>query len=106
MLVDTSRLVNWQRHIRDIVQNAFDFYRRGIEMNIPAVFEEIRQAFEEDNNLYKSYRTTSEFILNSGLSDIDSYIQVHEWNDVLPFLNEAATRIQVREINGEVQQMY
>jgi len=100
MLVHTSRFVNWQHHIRDIVQNAFDFYRRGIEMNIPSVVEEIRQVFEEDNNLYKSYRTTSQLILNSGLSDIDPHIQVHEWTDVLPFLNEAATRIQVREING------
>lgn len=100
MLVHTSRLVNWQRHIRDIVQNAFDFYRRGIEMSIPSVIDEIRQAFEEDNNLYKSYRSTSQLILNSGLSDIDPHIQVHEWDDVLPFLNEAATRIQVREING------
>lgn len=100
MLVHTSRLVNWQRHIRDIVQNAFDFYRRGIEMNIPSVIDELRQAFEEDNHLYKSYRTTSQLILNSALADIDPYIQVHEWNDVLPFLNEAATRIQVKEING------
>lgn len=100
MLVHTSRLVNWQRHIGDIVQNAFDFYRRGIEMNIPSVVDEIRQAFEEYDNLYKSYRTTSQLILNSSLSDIDPYIQVYEWNDVLPFLNEAATRIQVREING------
>jgi len=100
MLIHVSRFVNWQRQIRDIVQNSFDFYRRGIEMNIPGVIEEIRQAFEVDRESYKSYTTTSQLILDSQLSDIDPQIQVHTWKEVLPFLNEAASRIQVREING------
>jgi hypothetical protein len=100
MLVHVSRFVNWQRQIRDIVQNIFDFYRRGIEMNIPAVIEEMRQAFESDNEAYKSYRTTSRQILNSELADIDPHIQEHEWSNVLTHLNDAALRIQVREING------
>lgn len=100
MLVHTSRFVSWQRQIRDIVQNAFDFYRRGIEMNIPSVIEEIRQAFEVDNNYYKSYRTTSQIIQKSRLSDLDPYIQLHEWKEVLPFLNEATALIHVKEING------
>lgn len=100
MLVHVSRLVNWQRQVREIVQNVFDFYRRGIEMNVPSVIEEMRQAFECENEDYKSYRTTSQLILNSQLADIDPHIQVHEWFDVLPHLNEAASRIQVREING------
>ncbi|NLX28703.1 MAG: Z1 domain-containing protein [Bacteroidales bacterium] len=100
MLVHVSRLVNWQRHIKDIVQNVFDFYRRGIELNIPSVYEEIRQAYEEDCNSYKSYKTTSQLILDSSLSKIDPHIQIHDWNEVVPFLFEAATRIQVREING------
>jgi hypothetical protein len=100
MLVHVSRLVNWQRQVREIVQNVFDFYRRGIEMNVPSIIEEMRQAFESDNEAYKSYRTTSQLILNSQLADIDPHIQVHEWFDVFPHLNEAASRIQVREING------
>lgn len=100
MLIHISRFVIWQRQISEIVQNAFDFYRRGIEMNIPSVIEEFRQTFEEDNYLYRAYRTTSQQILDSDLSGIDPHIQVHEWEDVLPYLNEAAARIQVREING------
>ncbi len=100
MLVHVSRFVNWQRQIREIVQNIFDFYRRGIEMNIPSVIEEIRQAFETDTEIYKSYTTTSQLILDSQLAEIDPYIQVHSWKEVLPHLNSAASKIQVREING------
>ncbi len=100
MLIHVSRFVNWQRQIREIVQNVFDFYRRGIEMNIPSVIEEIRCAFESDTEFYKSYPTTSQLILDSQLAEIDPHIQVHIWKEVLPHLNGAASKIQVREING------
>ena len=100
MLIHVSRLIAWQRQIKDHVENAFDFYRRGIEMNVPAIIEEIRQAFEEDAPNYKSYTSTSEEIVISDLINIDPNSQVHNWNQVLPMLNEAASRIMVREING------
>src|SRR5690606_5787402 len=58
MLVHVSRFIAWQRHIRTLVENVFDFYRRGIEMNVPAIIEEIRQAYELDQDQYKSYVTT------------------------------------------------
>lgn len=100
MLVHVSRFVIWQTQVATLVQNVFDFYRRGIEMNIPSIIEELRQTFEEDTDSYKSYTTTSNSILNSSLRKIDSQIQVHNWADVLPHLNDAASRIQVREIHG------
>jgi hypothetical protein len=100
MLIHVSRYIRWQQQITSLVQNVFDFYRRGIEMRIPSVFEEFRQVFEEDTELYKSFRTTSELIRASELSDIDPSIQTHSWPDVLVGLNEAASRIQVREIHG------
>lgn len=100
MLIHTARLVIWQNRIFEIVQNVFDYYRRGIEMNIPEVIEEFRIAFEVDTETYRSFRTTSQLILESSLADIDSQIRVHDWSDVLQFLNEAASRIQVRQING------
>lgn len=100
MLVHVSRLIAWQHHIKDLVESVFDFYRRGIEMNIPSVIEELRIAFEEDNEGYKSYRTTSSQILNGRLSGIDPNIQIHNWSEILPLLNDAASRIIVREING------
>lgn len=100
MLVHMSRYIDWQRQITVIVQNVFDFYRRGIEMNIPSIIEELRQTYEVDTPTYKSYITTSQNILDSQLSDIDPHIQSHDWNDIIPHLNPAAARIQVREING------
>lgn len=100
MLVHVSRLIAWQHHIKDLVESVFDFYRRGIEMNIPAVIEELRIAFEEDNEGYKSYRTTSSQILSGRLSGIDPHIQVHNCGEILRLLNDAASRIIVREING------
>jgi hypothetical protein len=85
-----------------VVQNVFDFYRRGIEMNIPSIIREFQEVFENDTESYKSYRTTSQIIIDSGSNsnDIDPSVQVHDWTDVLPLLNDAASRIQVREING------
>jgi len=100
MLVHATRYVLWQRHLRTLVENVFDFYRRGIEMNIPSVLEELRQAFLEDTENYKSYTATSGLILDSTLRDIDPHVQIHEWTDVLLHLNDAASRIQVKEING------
>lgn len=100
MLVHISRLVAWQRALKNLVENVFDYYRRGIEMRLSEVLEELRQTFEEDDTGYKSYDTVSSQILASPLKDIDTQIAVHNWSDVLPHLHEAAARIQVLEING------
>ena len=100
MLIHLSRFVRWQGRIKEIVENVFDFYRRGIEMNVPSVVEEFRQAFEDDTENYRSYVTTSELILDSRLGDIDPNIQAHRWDEVFEYLNDAASRIQVKQING------
>ncbi|MHA4844538.1 Z1 domain-containing protein [Flavitalea antarctica] len=100
MLVHISRLISVQRQIKELVEGVFDFYRRGIEMNMEAIIEELRIVFEVDSSGYDSYVTTSSEIVNDSLSTIDSQIQVHDWSDVLVHLNDAASRITVREING------
>lgn len=100
MLVHITRFQNWQKLICKVVEEKFGYYRRGIEMNIPQIIEELRQIFEEDTPKYLSYRSTSEQILNSSQKNIDPQIQIHKWKDILPHLNDAVSRIQVREING------
>jgi hypothetical protein len=100
MLVHISRLINWQAHVKTVVENIFNFYRRGIEMNIPEIIDEFRQVYEVDTDSYKSFVTTSAQILDSELRTIDANIKIHDWSDVLIHLNEASARIQVREING------
>lgn len=99
MLVHVSRLRAWQHELKLLVENVFDFYRRGIEMKITSVMEEFREVFEEDQENYKSYTTISSQILNSQLAAIDGQIQIHSWENVKQHLHEAATRIIVKEIN-------
>lgn len=111
MLIHVSRFTNWQKHIKTLVENTFDFYRRGIEMGVDSVLEELRKTFEEDNEYsyeykgetiietYKSFKSVSKSILDNN-SSIDSQVQVHEWTDLLEHINDATSRIQVREING------
>jgi hypothetical protein len=100
MLVHVSRLLLWQNHITELVQNIFDYYRRGIEMSVPSIIEEMRIVYEEDSSDYKSFKTTSRLILESDLKSLDHYVQVHGWDEVLLHLNDAVSRIQVRQING------
>lgn len=99
MLVHVSRLRAWQHELKSLVENVFDFYRRGIEMRIASVLEEFREVFEADHGNYKSYTTISSQILNSQLAGIDGQIQMHIWEDVKQHLHEAASRIIVKEIN-------
>lgn len=100
MLVHVSRFINWQNHIKILVENVFDFYRRGIEFKTPQIIEELRQVFEEDTEQYRSFKTTSQLILDTELKNIDRNTQVHSWEEVKPHLHEAASRIIVKEING------
>lgn len=100
MLVHVSRFQRWQDHITELVQNQLDYYRMGIDQNDAGVIGLFRVTFEEDHENYKSYSTVSSQILNSSLTDVDPNIQAHSWAEVFPYLNDAASRIQVRAIHG------
>lgn len=100
MLIHVSRFTNWQAHIKELVENVFNFYRLGIEQNNPLILNEIRATFENDSDSYRSYVTTSTQILNSQLAGLDPNIKVHSWKEILPFLHPSTTKIQVKEIHG------
>jgi hypothetical protein len=100
MLVHVSRFIIWQKHLKILVENVFDYYRRGIEFKTPQIIEELRQVFEVDSEDYKSYKTISQQILDTDLRIIDTSTQIHNWEDVKQHLHEATSRILVREING------
>ncbi len=111
MLIHVSRYTRWQKQIKELVENTFNYYRRGIDMNVIHILSEIKQTFEEDkeyeishdgeiiNEKYKSYRTVSQDILNS-MPNVDSQVIVHSWDDLLPHLRNTTSKIEVREING------
>ncbi len=100
MLIHVVRLINRQQHIRKLVEEVFNLYKRGIEMSVPLILEEFKEAFETDSSNYKSYQTVSRLISDSRLKDIDSSVQVHSWEDVLPHLYPAVAKIEVKDING------
>ncbi len=100
MLVHVSHFVRWQDHITELITNQFNYYRRGIDQNDPEIIEEFKNTFEKDYDGYKSYVSVTDQILKSKLNTIDSQIQTHNWKDVLPHLNEAVTRIEVKAIHG------
>ena len=100
MLVHVSRFVRWQDHITELVQNQFDYYRMGIDQKDPDTVELFRSTFEDDREEYKSYRTVSDQILHSPLSQIDPKVQVHEWHKVAPHLYNAVSKIAVKAIHG------
>ncbi|WP_319506047.1 Z1 domain-containing protein [uncultured Methanolobus sp.] len=100
MLIHVSRFVRWQNHITELVENQFNYYKRGINQNDSAIIEEFRKTFESDEDGYKSYVTVSEQIINSKLGSVDTQTQVHDWKDILLHLDDATSRIHVKSIHG------
>ena len=100
MLIHISRYISWQNSLKDIVENQFNFYKRGIEQNDTAILEEFRSIFEIDTDNYISYCSTTNNILNSTLRDIDSKMKVHTWDEIQPCLYKAVKKIKVMAING------
>jgi hypothetical protein len=100
MLIHVSRYNTWQDYLFELVQNTFDIYRRGIEMNDAETYEELRQVFEGNLPNHKNFVQVSTEILNSPLSNLDAQIQVHTWEDVKNQIYKAVSKIQVRKING------
>jgi hypothetical protein len=100
MLVHVSRFQRWQARIKELVEHQFDFYRRAIDQNDPETIELFRQTFEDEAQGYRSYKTISSSIMASNLHEVDAHFAVHNWKDVFAHLNDAASRITVREIHG------
>lgn len=57
-------------------------YKQEIEIGDKMVLEELRQVFEVDRNDYKSYKTTTQTILDSKYREIDDSLIIHEWEEV------------------------
>lgn len=100
MLIHVSRFQSWQNHIKDLVARIFNYYKQEIEVGDRMVLEELRQVFEVDRDDYKSYKTTTQSILESKFKDIDDSLIVHSWEDVKGQLFKAVQKITVKSING------
>ena len=100
MLVHVSRYKSWQNDIKDLVENQFLYYKRGIEQNIEQIIEEFRHVYEVDTPDYISFKTTTSNIKNSTFKDIDTKLSIHSWEEILPLLYRAVVKIEVKSING------
>lgn len=100
MLIHVSRFQSWQNHIKDLVVRIFNYYKQEIEIGDRMVLEELRQVFEVDRDDYKSYKTTTQSILESKYKDIDDSLIVHSWEGVKGQLFKAVQKITVKSING------
>ncbi len=100
MLIHVSRFQSWQNHIKDLVVRIFNYYKQEIEVGDKMVLEELRLVFEVDRDVYKSYKTTTQSILESKYKDIDDSLIVHSWEDVKGQLFKAVQKITVKSING------
>lgn len=102
MLIHVSRWVSWNEEIKDLVDTLYYFYRNGIDQNDVKILNLFRETFEKDSENYDSYATVSEKILSSDkFRELDHKTQVHSWKDILPHLNKAVQKIEVRSIYGK-----
>lgn len=100
MLIHISRFQIWQNHIKELVEDLFNYYKHEIEANDPAIYEEFRRILEEDTANYNSYKTVTAKIQHSKYSDIDKNLTVHPWDEIKPLLYKAVQKIEVKSING------
>lgn len=100
MLIHISRFQIWQNHIKELVEDLFNYYKHEIEANDPAIYEEFRQILEEDTANYNSYKTVTTKIQHSKYSDIDKNLTVRPWDEIKPLLYKAVQKIEVKSING------
>ncbi|MCL2065173.1 MAG: Z1 domain-containing protein [Candidatus Cloacimonetes bacterium] len=100
MLIHISRFQAWQNHIKELVENLFNYYKQEIEANDQAIYEEFRCLLEDNTENYKSYKDITIEIQQSKFSDIDAFLIVHNWADIKPLLFKAVQKIEVKSING------
>jgi hypothetical protein len=100
MLIHISRFQIWQNHIKELVEDLFNYYKHEIEANDTSIYEEFRRILEEDTANYNSYKTVTTKIQHSKHSDIDKNLTVHSWEEIKPLLYKAVQKIEVKSING------
>ena len=100
MLIHISRFQIWQNHIKDLVEDLFNYYKHEIEAGDKAIYEEFRRILEEDTANYNSYKTVTTKIQQSKFAYMDNYLTVHSWEEIKPLLYKAVQKIEVKSING------
>jgi hypothetical protein len=92
MLIHVARFVNVQHRVRDLVDQELHYIQRRIAHEAP---EAPRQIRDELKTLWEAdFQPTTRSVDRADCPMLT-------WNAVEPHLHEAASRIQIREINGQ-----
>jgi hypothetical protein len=100
MLIHVSRFQRWQNHIKELVEQLFNYYKHEIEAGDTVIYEEFRKILEDDAAFYKSYKTVTTEIQQSKFGNIDKNLTVHPWEEIKPLLFKAVQKVEVKSING------
>mgnify|MGYP002508489533 CR=1 FL=1 len=90
----------WQNHIKELIEQLFNYYKHEIEASDPAILEEFRKILENDTANYKSYKTVTTEIQQSKFGNIDKNLTIHSWEEIKPLLFKAVQKVEVKSING------
>lgn len=100
MLIHLSRFQDWQNHIKELVEDLFNYYKSEIEANDETILEELRKIYEVDDAHYHSYKTITKEVIEYPYVQLDKSNSVHSWEDVQTQLYSAVQKIKVKSING------
>lgn len=98
MLVHVSRFQVWQNHIKELVEEVFNYYKEELIYGDKEMEDSFRRLYEEDSSGYYSFKTITEKVLESTCKDPE--IRYLPWNEVLPCLRKAVKKIEIKSING------
>lgn len=98
MLIHISRYQVWQNHIKELVEQQFNFYKNELEYGDKRMEEDFRRLYEEDGHDYVSYNSITQAVIGSDYRDPE--IRIIPWNEVRPCLRKAVKKIDVKALNG------
>ncbi len=94
MLIHVSWYIDWINHTANLVNEYLQSLKNQLRYNTNGSFTEtLQQIWEQE------FRGRTEKIINK-LGYEDPRLMEHNWEEIAPFLNEAAEKIEVRAVHG------
>jgi hypothetical protein len=97
MLVHVSRFNSWQKDIAGLLSSKLKEYQRDIQLNDPTLLADLRATWEADY-----VKLTAELAAETGIYR-DPAVRNHTWEEIEPQLHPAASRMEVRIVNGQAK---
>lgn len=98
MLIHVSRFQAWQNHIKELVEEVFNYYKEELIYGDKQMEDNFRHLYEDDTADYQSYKTITKKVIASDYND--PLTKNVPWEEVQPYLRKAVKKIEVKSING------